>query len=125
MTNYPVGDFLIRVKNAAMAKNKEVSFWGIKRVISVAEAMKKLGYFDGVKTEKQKLTVSLSFKSKKPLLMDIKLISKPGLRVYMSTSEIEKKKGPSVYLVSTPKGVISSRQAVKERMGGEVIAEVW
>jgi small subunit ribosomal protein S8 len=125
MTNYPVGDFLIRIKNAAMAKNKEVSFWRTKSVVSIAEAMKKLGYFDEVKVEKQKLTVSLSFKNRKPILMDLKLISKPGLRIYMGASEIEEKKGPSVYLISTPKGVISSRQAVKERLGGEVIAEIW
>ena len=57
--------------------------------------------------------------------MNIKLISKPGLRIYLGADEIAKKKSPSIYLVSTPKGVISSLQAVKERVGGEVIAEIW
>jgi small subunit ribosomal protein S8 len=123
-TNYSVGDFLTRVKNAAMAKNKNVSTAADKQVVAVAEAMKKLGFLDEVKKDKGTLSVSLTFKNKKPLLMNIKLVSKPGLRIYMDVSDIEKKRGPSTYLITTPKGVISSRQAIKERVGGEVIAEI-
>lgn len=123
-TNYSVGDFLVRVKNAAMARNKEVTYKANKQVIAVAESLKKLGYFDGIKKEKGMLSVSLAFKNKKPVLINLKLISKPGLRIYMGASEIEKKRGPSIYLITTPKGIISSRQAVKVRIGGEVIAEI-
>lgn len=115
---------MIRVKNAAMAKNKEIATRSNKQVLALAEALKKLGYFDGVKKDKETLIISLTFKNKKPLLMNLKLISKPGLRIYMGASEIEKKKGPSVYLITTPKGIISSRQAIKDRVGGEVIVEI-
>lgn len=124
VTNYSVGDFLIRIKNAAMAGNKEVVVKSNKGIVAVAEALKKMGFVDGVKAEKEMLVVSLTFKSKKPRLMDVKLISKPGLRVYMGVDELESKKSPSVYLISTPKGVMSSLKAIKERMGGEVIAEI-
>ncbi|MGA2910356.1 MAG: 30S ribosomal protein S8 [Candidatus Microgenomates bacterium] len=124
-TNYSVGDFLIRIKNAARAKNKTVTLTADKRIVAVAEALKKLGFLDSVKKEKESLTVSLTFKDKKPLLMNLKLVSKPGLRIYMNVTDIEKKKGPSNFLISTPKGVISSRLAIKERVGGEVIAEIW
>lgn len=113
-------DFLIRVKNAAMARNKEVAIIGTKNVLSVAMVLKKLGFLDDVKKDK----VILTFKNKRPLLMDIKLISKPGVRIYMGVSELEKKKGPWVYIVSTPKGILSSKDAIKERVGGEVIAKV-
>ena len=123
-TNYLIGDFLIRVKNAAMAKNKTFSIKANKQIVAIAEALKKTHFLDSVKTEKGILTVSLSYKDKKPQLMNVKLISKPGLRIYLGVDEIEKKKGPSIYLISTPKGVISSLQAVKERVGGEVIAEI-
>jgi small subunit ribosomal protein S8 len=123
-TNYPVGDFLIKLKNVSMAGNKEVRVSGSSKILAVAEALKKLGFLDGVKKDKDGITVSLAFKNKKPLLMDVKLMSKPGLRIYMGVDEIEKKKGPSIYLISSPIGIISSRQAVKNRCGGEVIAEI-
>lgn len=124
MTNYSIGDFLIRVKNASMAGNKEVVFKSNNKVVAVAEALKKIGFLDSVKKDKENLVVTLTFKDKKPLLSNVKLVSKPGLRVYLGADEIADKKGPSVYLISTPKGVISSRVAVKERIGGEVIAEI-
>jgi len=123
-TNYPVGDFLIKLKNASMAGNKEVKVAGSNKVMAVAEALKKLGFLDGVKREKDIISVTLAFKNKKPLLMDVKLMSKPGLRIYMGVTEIEKKKGPSIFLITSPNGIISSKQAIKTRTGGEVIAEI-
>ena len=125
VTNYAVGDFLIRIKNVAMAKNKEVVVKSDKKLVAVSEALKKMGFIDSIKNEKGNLTVTLTFKNKKPRLMDLKLISKPGLRVYMGVDELEKKKSPSVLLVSTPKGMVSSLKAIKDRVGGEVIAEIW
>lgn len=124
-TNYPVGDFVIRVKNAALACKKEVVSENTKIIKQVALALKKMGYLDEVRQEDEGLKVLLTFKKKKPVLLDAKLISKPGLRVYMGTIELEKKRGRSIYIVSTPKGVISGKDAVKARVGGEVIAEVW
>lgn len=123
-TNYNAGDFLIRIKNAAMAKNKEVTARADKKVVAIAEALKKIGYLDSVKKEGNVLTVGLTFKDKKPLLMNVTLVSKPGLRVYKSIAEIESKKSPATYLISTTKGVISTKEAVKSRVGGEVIAEI-
>ena len=96
-----------------------------KQIIAIADALKKLGFLDIVKKEKGILTVSLAFKNKKPVIMNLRLISKPGLRIYMGVLEIEKKKGPSTYLLTTPKGIISSKEAIKSRIGGEVIAEIW
>jgi small subunit ribosomal protein S8 len=124
-SNYSVGDFLIRIKNASMAGNKNVEYQAEKQVVAVAEALKKLGFLDTVKKEKEALSVTLAFKNKKPVIMNIKLVSKPGLRIYMGADEIDKKKGPSTYLLTSPKGIISSKEAVKSRIGGEVIAEIW
>jgi small subunit ribosomal protein S8 len=124
-SNYPVGDFLIRIKNTAMAKNKSLEYKAEKQIVAIAEALKKLGFLDTVKKEKDMLNISLAYKNKKPVIMDLRLISKPGLRIYMGADEIDKKKGPSTYLITSPKGVISSKDAVKGRVGGEVIAEIW
>lgn len=123
-TSYAIGDFLIKIKNAAMANNKEVKTPVSKKIVSLAECLKKMGYLDSVKTEKDYLVVGLTFRNKKPLLQNIKLVSKPGLRVYESIAEIEKKKGPSTYVISSPKGIISTKEAVKLRTGGEVITEI-
>ncbi len=129
-TNYPVGEFLIALKNASMAKNKKVEIKANKEIVAIAEALKKLGYLDEVKETKspeqgrRMLTVSLAFRFKKPVLMNLKLVSKPGLRIYMGVDEIEKRKGPATYLISSPKGIISTKDAVKTRTGGEVIAEI-
>lgn len=124
-TNYSIGDFLIRIKNVAMAGNREVTVKSNKKLVAIAETLKKMGFVDTVKNEKGILTVTLTFKNKSPRLMNLKLVSKPGLRIYMGTEELEKKRGPSVYLVSTPKGIVSSLKAIKDRIGGEVIAEIW
>jgi small subunit ribosomal protein S8 len=124
-SNYSVGDFLIRIKNTAMAGNKSVEYKAEKQIVAIADALKKLGFLDTIKKEKEVLTVTLAFKNKKPVIMNLRLISKPGLRVYMGADEIDKKKGPSTYLLTSPKGVISSKDAVKARIGGEVIAEIW
>lgn len=126
MINYSIGDFLIQIKNAAMARTKEIVVSENKIIRASAEALKKAGYLDGFTKEKdRKLKVALTFKDKKPLLMDIKLVSKPGLRIYMSIKELEKIKRPTTFLISTPKGIITSKEAVKNRIGGEIIAEIW
>jgi len=124
-SNYSVGDFLIRIKNAAMAGNKSIEYRAEKQIVAIADALKKLGFLDTVKKEKGILSATLAFKNKKPVIMNIKLISKPGLRIYMGADEIDKKKGPSTYLITSPRGIISSKDAVKARIGGEVIAEIW
>jgi small subunit ribosomal protein S8 len=125
MVNYPVGDFLIRVKNAALARRKEIVAANTKELAAIAQALKKTGFLEDVKKEGDKLSVSLVYKKKEPYLMGLKLVSKPGLRIYMKAKDIEKVKRPSTFLISTPKGILSSKEAVSARLGGEVIAEVW
>ena len=125
MVNYPIGDFLIRIKNAAIAGGKEVEFPSTNLVVSVAKVLEKSGYLSSVSNTKGILKVNLAIKSKRPILMDIKLVSKPGLRIYKNLDELKKKKGASTYIISTPKGVVITKEAIKLGMGGEVIAEVW
>jgi small subunit ribosomal protein S8 len=122
--NYPIGDFLIKLKNAAMAKNKSFEARSTKQIMAVAEALKKQGYLDGVKKEKTKTTFLLAFRHKRPYLTDLKLVSKPGLRIYTDVWELSKRRKPSILLISTPKGIVSSKEAIKLGVGGEVIVEI-
>src|SRR5258706_11773453 len=124
-TNYSIGDFLIRIKNAGMAGNKEVTAVANTKVTALAETLKKMRVLDTVAVKDGIITATLAFQNKKPTLMDLRLVSKPGLRIYMTISDIEAKRGPSTYVISTPKGILSSKDAKKLRVGGEVIAEIW
>ena len=71
-SNYSVGDFLIRIKNTAMARNKSLEYRAEKQIVAIADALKKLGFLDTVKKEKENLTITLAYKSKKPVIMDIR-----------------------------------------------------
>jgi small subunit ribosomal protein S8 len=124
MTNYPLGDFLIRIKNAVMVGKKKVVFANTKVILACALALKKAGYLDSAEVKDGVLTIEITFRRKRPVISDIKLVSKPGLRIYMNVSEVAKRRKPSILLLSTPKGIISSREAQKENVGGEVIAEI-
>jgi small subunit ribosomal protein S8 len=122
--NYPVGDFLMRIKNASMAKKKSVEFPSTKFVAAVAKALVKEGYLEAIEQKERILAATLSFRKKEPMVSDIKLISKPGLRIYKKLKDLEAKRGPSIFILSTPKGIMSSKEAVKKSLGGEVIAEI-
>lgn len=124
MTNYPLGDFLIRIKNQALARGVEVSVPKTKMIFAVANTLVELGVLREVVEENGKIIARLAYRKKEPVLMNLKLISKPGLRIYASVDELKKLKGPKVYILSTPKGIMNSRQAMKEKVGGEVIAEI-
>lgn len=125
MTNYPLGDLLIRIKNAVMAKNRETLAPYTKLGFDVAKSLQKTGYLSEVSQKEGMLNIKFAFSHKEPVLVDIKLVSKPGRRIYAGVQEIEKKKGPSIFLLSTSKGVLTSSEALKTRVGGEVIAEIW
>ncbi|HLD91798.1 MAG TPA: 30S ribosomal protein S8 [Patescibacteria group bacterium] len=124
MTNYQIGDFLIRLKNAAMAGIKEITFFKSGMVLGVAETLKQEGFIESIVEDKKKITVKLAIFNKKPVLSNIKIISKPGIRIYMNVDEIESYKKPDVLILTTPKGIMSEAKAKKERVGGELIAKV-
>jgi small subunit ribosomal protein S8 len=125
LISYPLGDFLVRIKNIALAKRRTVEADRTKLIATVADTLKRAGYLSEVEDKDNKIIVRLTYQRKAPRLVDLKLISKPGLRRYMTVQELENYKSPSVYIVSTPKGVMTSREAVRERAGGEVLAEIW
>lgn len=128
--NDSVSDFLARLKNAYMANHKNLSVSYIKILEEISKVLKKEGFVKDVKviTEKGEkgLIVSLSYRNRKPALANVLRVSKPGLRVYVSREHI-----PFVYggfgavIVSTPKGIMTGKDAKKQNVGGEVICKVW
>lgn len=122
--NYQIGDFLIRIKNAVLSNKAGVEVVKTKQNLAVAQALKRAGFIQEIKQNKDILEVVLAKKNKKPVLLNLKLVSRPGLRIYTSVEEITSRKKPSLLLVSTPKGILTSKEAVKKNMGGEVITEI-
>lgn len=122
--NYPIGDFLIRIKNAVLARNHQIKVRRSKLIENTAKVLVNEGYLEDVSIENGQLTVRLAYRKKEPVILGLKLVSTPGLRVYRGTVELEKEKGPSIFIISTPSGVMTSRQAIKKHLGGEVIAEI-
>lgn len=124
-SNYPIGDFFIRIKNAALSGSKQVETGYTKFINSAAKLLEREGYLRSVKKEGGKLSAGLVYKHKKPVIMDVRLISRPGLRVYMGVKDLEQRKGPSTLILSTGLGVVTSKEAIKRQIGGEVIVEIF
>jgi len=58
-------------------------------------------------------------------MLGLRLVSRPSLRVYVGVEDLEKRRKPETLLISTPKGIVSAKQAIAARVGGEAIVEVW
>ncbi len=126
MVGYPLGDFLIRVKNTVRANLRELSVPETKLIRQVAKVLKDEGYLEKVESKAGILTATLKYHKKEPLLIDIKLVSKPGLRIYAKVNDLKKRRTrASMFILSTPAGILSSIKAIKKGVAGEVIAEVW
>jgi small subunit ribosomal protein S8 len=125
LITFPIGDFLIRIKNAGRAKYRNVKFPFNKLAFQVAKVLEKEKMLSDVKKQENDLLVNLVYQKKEPVITDIKLVSKPGLRIYMDVSKIAEKKGSSFYIISTSKGVMTSKDAIKNNLGGEVLVEIF
>lgn len=126
MVNDSVGDALIRIKNGYLAAKLGVSIPYSKLVNSICELLVKEGYIKSAKVDKTDVLVELKYIDRKPALVAVKRISKPGLRVYCGTKKLRKVlNGYGIAIVSTPKGIMTGDDAKKAGVGGEVMAEVW
>lgn len=127
-----IGDLLIRVKNAYLARLNTVRIPYSKVNLAIAKLLEDQGYLKGVrevsidnKTFKM-IEASLVYQGRNPVLTNVKRISKPGLRVYKSCQDLPRVlNGLGFAIVSTPKGIMSDRDARKTGLGGEVMAYVW
>ncbi|MBN1168730.1 30S ribosomal protein S8 [Candidatus Woesebacteria bacterium] len=122
--NYPIGDFMIKVKNAVAINQKEIVYQQNSLVYEVAKKLKDLGFFEKVEKNDDEIKVNISYHKKEPVIISIDIVSRPGLRVYKSAQDLAKEKGPSVFIVTTSKGILSHKEAIKQNVGGEVLAEI-
>jgi small subunit ribosomal protein S8 len=130
----PVGDMLAMIKNAYGRRHKRMSLPHSRLKEGVAKVLRSEGYIEDVKTiqdEKRAEIKTLHLYLKydgtgTSVISDIKRVSKPGCRIFKGVDSLQRiMDGLGVQVLSTSKGIMSDRQARKERVGGELICKVW
>ncbi len=129
--NDPIADMLTRIRNANQMRYTEVQVPASNIKIEIAKILKNEGFIADYKVTKDDVqgTICLNLKygdKKERVITGLKRISKPGLRVYVDADKMPSVlNGLGIAIVSTSKGVMTSKEAKKERLGGEVLAYVW
>ena len=126
----PISDFLTRIRNAARAKKVRVQIPASKLKVSLAEILKTHGYiidYEILDDNKQKkINMVLKYKNGVSAITGLKRISKPGLRVYKSADQLPRVlNGLGTAVISTPKGLLTEKEARKQLIGGEIVCYIW
>ncbi|NLC78183.1 MAG: 30S ribosomal protein S8 [Ruminococcaceae bacterium] len=127
----PIADLLTRVRNASSAKHDTVDIPASNMKKAIAKILVDEGYVKGMQviedSKQGVIKLTLKYGEDKTLAISgLRRVSKPGLRIYASCEKMPKVlKGLGIAIVSTPKGVMTDKQARNENVGGEVLAFVW
>ena len=127
-----IADMLTRIRNANQMKYETVTVIGTKMTNEIARILKEEGYIYAYSEEKSpqgnKLLLSLKYgdNKKERVIIGLKRISKPGLRVYVKQDELPTVlNGLGIAIISTSKGIMTDKTARENKLGGEVLAYVW
>ena len=126
----PIADLLTRIRNAQQARKQEVSMASSKVKTAIAAVLKDEGYVADFRVDNESggktlLTIALKYFEGKPVIDRLERVSRPGLRIYRGKDELPKVLGGmGTVIVSTPKGVMTDKQARSIGQGGEVLCIV-
>ena len=127
-----IADMLTRIRNANSAKHDTVDIPASNMKKAIAQILVDEGYvknYQVIEDDKQgviRITLKYQGPSKTPVLMGLRRVSKPGLRIYSSSEDMPKVlKGIGTAIVSTSRGVMTDKRARKENVGGDVLAFIW
>lgn len=125
----PIADLLTRVRNGQQAGRATVTMPSSKLKVAVLRVLRDEGYIDDfTRTDgaKPELTVTLRYHEGKPVILELKRVSRPGLRVYKRRDELPTvRSGYGIAIVSTPGGVVTDKAARRAGVGGEVLCTVF
>ena len=125
----PLADMLTRIRNAQQAKIDRVTMPSSKAKIAVIKVLKDEGYINGYavsEEEHPQLTIELKYHRGKPVIEELKRISRPGLRQFKGANEIPLIRGGlGIIILSTNKGLMTDRAARAAGLGGELICSVF
>ena len=125
----PIADLLTRIRNGQTARKPEVSMASSKLKTAIARVLKEEGYVADFRLDsegqKTTLTIGLKYYDGRPVIDRIERVSRPGLRIYRGKDDLPKVlNGMGTVIVSTPKGVMTDKQARAIGQGGEVLCIV-
>ena len=125
----PIADMLTRIRNAQMVEKAVATMPSSKLKVAIAQVLKDEGYIDGFRVRsddgKNELEIALKYYAGRPVIERIERVSRPGLRVYKGRDAIPQvMNGLGVAIVTTPKGVMTDREARQTGVGGEVLCYV-
>ncbi len=128
--NDPISDFLTRIRNAVKAKKRFVDVPSSKMKVGLAEILKTNNFirdYNVIEDNKQNLLrIHLKYVNGTPSITGLRKISKPGLRQYTGKDELPRVlNGLGIAVISTPKGLLTDKQARKENVGGEIVCHIW
>lgn len=127
----PIADLLTRVRNGLIARHVEVRIPHSRVKVRIAEILAEQGYVEAVEVVpagvQSEIKVRLKYTpSREPVIKGLRRVSRPGLRVYKGRADLPRVQGGlGVAVVSTSKGVMTDREARRQKVGGEVLCEVW
>jgi small subunit ribosomal protein S8 len=130
MMTDPIADLLTRIRNANKRRAKSLTMPASKLKVHIAEVLKQEGYIRDYRVEPKQPQSELSIELKygpdgEFVIREIARVSKPGCRVYSGAGELPRVlRGQGIYVLSTPKGVLSDRVARRENVGGEILCKV-
>jgi len=131
MMTDPIADMLTRIRNGQRARHAEARFPSSKLKVAIARVLETSGYVEGVEVGdddgKPILRVGLRYRDDGREMIDgLQRVSKPSRRVYVGAEEVPKvRNGIGIAVLSTSKGVMTDQDARAQKLGGEVICEVW
>jgi len=131
LTTDPVADFLSRIRNAMRARHAKVDSPASKLKLEIARILKEEGFIANFKATEEEgrkvLRVYLKYGNiNEAAISNVERVSRPGCRVYVGRNEIPRVLGGlGINILTTPKGVMTGRQARKEGVGGEVLCDIW
>ena len=131
MVSDTIGDFIIRLKNAGAVKKESVSVPFSALKMAIAEKLRDAGFLAAIEKKGKKVRKTLDVVLKYDaegmhVIHGVKRVSKPGRRVYRSSREIVPVRyGQGALILSTPKGILTGKEARKENVGGEALFEIW
>ncbi|MCB0043893.1 MAG: 30S ribosomal protein S8 [Caldilineaceae bacterium] len=131
MVSDPIADMLTRIRNAVMIQQTQVAMPTSNMKVGIAKILQEEGFIAGYgetdRGPQSQLVLQLKYTGKgNSVITGLERVSKPGRRVYMGYKDIPwVRSGLGINILSTPKGVMTGRQARRNRVGGEVVCNVW
>ncbi len=126
----PISDMLNRIRNAQAVLKEQVDMPFSNLKYEIARVLEEKGFIEKAekkgKRTKRTIEITLRYDDKIPVISGLKMVSKPGQRIYKSFREVKPvRSGYGIAIISTPKGLMTDKEVKKQRLGGEVICEIW